>query len=166
MKAYFSTVKNLDEAKAEFRKLSLQLHPDTSGYDSQAEFVEMMKTFRRVTDNLKFKTGFEADKDFNVDAFYDIVKKFDDLTDIKISFVGSFIWLEDIERGAMYSQKALIKSIELANYNSARWANKKLSWYFSPQDYKQKGRSDKSLEELKEKYQTQEFKTRQTKKIA
>ena len=166
MKAYFTTVTNLDQAKAEFRKLSLKLHPDTSGYDSQADFVKMMKTFKKVTENLKFNTGYDSDKDFNADTFYNIVKKFDKLTDIKISFVGSFIWLEDLVVGAMYSQKADIKAIDLADYNSARWAKKKVSWYFSPVDYKQKGRSGKSLEQLKEKYSTQEFRTRQTKKIA
>lgn len=159
---YFKNVPNLNEAKNLFRKLSIQLHPDTSGYDSQAEFVTMYQEFKNLTEKLKFKTGFEADKGFNAEKFYNIIKKFEKLTDIKISFVGSFIWLEDIQPGAMYQQRKAIKEIKIEGYNNARWARQKKNWYFSPEDYKQNGRSGKSLQQIKETYGSHEFKTKET----
>ena len=159
---YFHNIQSLDQAKTLFRKLSIQLHPDTSGYDSQQEFVRMYNEFKQVSNTLKFETGFDADKDFNAERFYNIIKKFEALADIQINFVGSFIWLTDIRYGAMYEQKDSIKAIKIEGYNNARWAKKKKSWYFSPEDYKSKGRSQKNLEELKEKYGAKEFKTKQT----
>lgn len=163
---YFNNVNNLDEAKNLFRKLSIQLHPDTSGYDSQVDFVEMYKQFQTITNTLKFKTGYQGDKDFNAEKFYNIVKKFEGLENIKISFVGSFIWLEDIQYGAMYEQKEAIKEINIEGYNNARWARKKKNWYFSPEDYTQKGRSNKSLDQIKETYGSKEFKTKQKLQLA
>ncbi|GHA43523.1 hypothetical protein GCM10007103_25840 [Salinimicrobium marinum] len=159
---YFNNITNLNEAKNLFRKLSIKLHPDTSGYDSQADFVAMYKEFKSLTNKLKFDTGFEADQDFNADKFYNIIKKFEGLTDIQISFVGSFIWLEDIKNGAMYEQKETIKGISIEGYNNARWARQKKNWYFSPVDYQQKGKSGKSLDQIKDTYGSQEFKTKQT----
>ncbi|WP_405226328.1 hypothetical protein [Dokdonia sp. Asnod1-B02] len=126
----------------------------------------MKAEFERLNNNLKFNTGFDADKDFNADTFYNIVRLFDNITDIKISFVGSFIWLEDITYGAMYQQKDLIKAIDIIDYNTARWAGKKKSWYFSPTDYSQKGKSGKTLEQLKSKFNSTEFRTSSTAKIS
>jgi hypothetical protein len=159
---YFKNVQNLNEAKNLFRKLSIQLHPDTSGYDSEADFIAMYREFKTLTNSLKFDTGYEADMDFNPEKFYHIIKKFEKLTDIKISFVGSFIWLEDIKPGAMYQQRKAIKDINIENYNKARWARQKKNWYFSPEDYKQNGRSGKSLEQIKETYGSHEYKTKET----
>ena len=158
---YFKNVQSLNEAKNLFRKLSIQLHPDTSGYDSQADFIAMYREFEVLTNTLKFDTGFEADKEFNAEKFYHIIKKFEKLTDIKISFVGSFIWLEDLKPGAMYRQRKAIKEIKIEGYNNARWAKQKKNWYFSPEDYKQKGKSRKSLEEIKERYGSHEYKTKE-----
>lgn len=159
---YFKNVRSLNEAKNLFRKLSIRLHPDTSGYDSQAEFVSMYEEFKTLTNKLKFNTGFDADKDFNAEKFYHLIKKFEKLSDIKISFVGSFIWLEDIKPGAMYRQKQAIKEIKIQGYNNPRWARQKKNWYFSPEDYKQKGKSGKSLEEIKDRYGSHEYKTKET----
>src|SRR5688572_20599018 len=102
---YFENVTNIDEAKNLFRDLCRNLHPDTSGYDSEKEFITMYSEFRN------FKSSFAGDKEKNFDAdqFYNMLKKFDELFDIKISFVGSFIWLEDIKKGATYLQKENIK---------------------------------------------------------
>jgi hypothetical protein len=157
---YFNNITDLNNLKNTFRKLCVKLHPDTSGYNSQSDFIAMHKEFKALSKRLKFTTGKESDKDFNEDKFYDIVKKFDGLTDIKLSFVGSFIWLEDVNTGAMYQQKDAIKSIKIDGYNSARWASKKKSWYFSPQDYKQLSKSKKTLSEIKSTFGSQSFTTK------
>ena len=42
---YFD-VKTIEEAKNKFRDLCKMLHPDTSGYDSQNDFVKMFNEFK------------------------------------------------------------------------------------------------------------------------
>jgi len=154
---YFNDCLTLDCAKNKFRTLSKKLHPDTSGYNSQSDFVKMYAEFKEVAKILKFKTGKDADKDFNVDKFSDLLRNFDALKDINISFVGSFIWLEDTVTGAMYEQKEIIKSIKIDGLSGAKWARKKKNWFFSPIDYKQKFGGKKTLAEIKNTYGNSTF---------
>jgi hypothetical protein len=159
---YFKNCTTLDEAKTLFRELSKQLHPDTSGSDTAHLFISMFKEFKA------FKPTQTNDKDepFNADAFYNQIKHFDGLNDIKINFVGSFIWLEDIENGATYFQREAIKNIKIDGYNGARFASQKKSWYFSPVDYVKKSHKATDLETIKSRYGCKTFATRQTFKIA
>lgn len=163
---HFKNISTLEEAKNLFKSLCKELHPDTSGYDSHKDFISMHSEFKIITNKLKFETGFESDKDFDGDKFYNALKQFDILSDIEISFVGCFIWLEDIVRGATYNQKDLIKSITIEGYNNARWANKKKMWYFSTEGYTQKFKSNKTIEEIKATYGSTSFKTKQTFNLA
>ena len=149
---YFNNCTTTDQAKNLFRELCKKLHPDTSGSDTQNEFIQMFKEFKT------FKPS-DKETDFNKEEFYDMIKNFDVLNDIKISFVGSFIWLEDIEAGATYLQRNTIKSISLADYKSAKFAPVKKSWYFAPENYQQKSKGKKSLDEIKNKYGCKSFKT-------
>ena len=160
---YFNNCKDLNELKNEFRKLCKVLHPDKGG--RQKDFILMMSEFKTLSKTLKFKTGFDKDKDFNASEFYNMVQKFDMLEDININFIGSFIWLTDAVNGAMYEQKETIKAISIDGLNTPRWARKKKSWYFSPKDYTQKGKSTKTLEQLKNTYKSKTYKTKQSIKI-
>jgi hypothetical protein len=163
---YFNNITELSKAKETFKTLCKTLHPDTSGYDSQSDFIQMHNQFKDLTNKLKFNTGFESDKEFDGDKFYDLVKKFEGLENIKVSFVGCFIWLEDIVTGAMYQQKELIKAIKIDGYNSSRWAGKKKMWYFSKEGYKQMYKSNKTIDQIKNKYGSNEFKTKSAYKLA
>jgi hypothetical protein len=159
---YFQTCNTLDQAKTLFRELSKKLHPDTSGSDTAHLFIAMFKEFKAF----KPKQTSDTDENFNADEFYNQIKGFDTLNDIQINFVGSFIWLEDIEAGATYYQRQTIKSVVIEGYNPARFASQKKAWYFSPIDYKQKSRSNKSLDDIKNRYGCKTFATRQTFKIS
>lgn len=156
---YFKNSLTLDEAKKLFRELCVKLHPDTSGSDTQSDFIKMYQEFK----NFKPAAGTDKQKEefnsFDASEFYDMIKKFDTLESINISFVGSFIWLEDNEPGATYLQKEKIKSIKLEGFNIARFAVAKKTWYFSPEDYQQKSRSRKSLDQIKSSYGCKTFKT-------
>jgi DnaJ-class molecular chaperone len=159
---YFNNCNTLDEAKTLFRELSKKLHPDTSGSDTAHLFISMFKEFKAF----KPRQTNEQDDNFNADEFYNQIKNFDGLNDIRISFVGSFIWLEDIEAGATFYQKDIIKAVKIDGYNNARFASQKKLWYFSPLDYKQKSRSNKGIDEIKSTYGCTTFTSRQTFKIA
>lgn len=148
---YFESVKTIEQAKNLFRDLCKKLHPDTSGYDSQSDFVKMFNEFKR------FKANDSTDENFDASKFYDLLKKFDILQDIKINFVGTFIWLEDIKPNSTYLQRNTIKSIIIDGYNNVRFAPTKKLWYFSPIDYIQKSKSNKDFEEIKKTYGTKSF---------
>lgn len=152
---YFDNIKTIEEAKNLFRDLCKKLHPDTSGYDSQNEFVKMFTEFK------KFKpTENTTNEDFDASKFYDLLKKFDVLENIKINFVGSFIWLEDIKNNATYLQRNVIKEIRIDGFNNVRFAPTKKLWYFSPVDYIQKSKSKKDFEEIKKTYGAKSFTTK------
>ncbi|EHQ41571.1 hypothetical protein [Myroides odoratus] len=164
---YFTNCKTLDEAKNLFKKLCFELHPDTSGYNSQSEFIQMFKEFKSLENRFNTSNTEEnKNNSFNAEQFYNIVKMFEGLEGINISFVGSFIWLTDLTPGAMYSQKERIKTIAIDNYNAPRWAGQKKSWYFSPSDYVKKGRSNKDLSELKDLFGSTDFQTKSNLKLA
>lgn len=149
---YFNKIKTIEEAKNLFRDLCKKLHPDTSGYESQSDFIKMFKEFK----NFKPVEN-EKNESFDGAKFYDLLKKLDVLTDIKINFVGSFIWLEDLEKNATYKQRTIIKEIVLEGFNSVRFAPTKKLWYFSPLDYIQKSKSKKDFEDIKKAYGNQSF---------
>lgn len=148
----------LDEAKNKFRELCKMLHPDTSGYDSQKDFITMFNEFRSFKP--KSQTQEEAETIFNADEFYDLLKNFDGLVDVKINFVGSFIWLEDITPSSTYLQRELIKSIVLDGFNTVRFAPVRKLWYFSPSGYKQRSKSKRSFEGLKEQWGVKSYNTK------
>jgi hypothetical protein len=163
---YFTDCNTIDQAKNAFRNLCKSLHPDTSGRDSQAEFIAMYSEFKKFKPSNQTEQQKENYTNFDPAEFYDMIKNFDQLEEINISFVGSFIWLEDETKGATYEQKDIIKSIKLIGYNNARFASVKKSWYYSPEDYQQKSKDKKTLEQIKSTYGCKTFKNSKSYKIA
>lgn len=159
---YFNNITTIEEVKNLFRDLCKKLHPYTSGYDSQSEFIKMFTEFKKFKPTTKHTT----DENFDAYKFYDLLKKFDVLTNVKINFVGTFIWLEDNEPNATYLQKDVIKGILLNGFNTARFAPTKKLWYYSPSDYVQKTKGKKDFEEIKNKYGNKSFATKKQFQIA
>ncbi len=156
---YFLGVKNANELKELFRKLCNSLHPDKGG--NASDFIAMMEEYNSIKDS--FNNEKESDN-LNSEQFYNLLQQLEKLTNIRIEFIGSFIWLFDEVEGSMYQQKEIIKSFIFDGYNSARWAKVKKSWYFSPADYKSKGKAvDLSL--IKTKYGVQSFQSKGILKI-
>ncbi len=160
---YFNDCNTIDQAKNLFRNLCKFLHPDTSGRDSQSEFIVMFAEFKKFKPTAEQTEQQKEDyTNFDPSEFYDMIKNFDQLEEINISFVGSFIWLEDEIQGATFQQKDNIKAIKLIGYNNARFASVKKSWYFSPEDYQQKSRGKKTLEQIKNTYGCKTFKNKKS----
>ena len=159
MKKYFLGVKNANELKELFRKLCNSLHPDKGGKASY--FIAMMDEYNSLKDS--FNSEKESDN-LNSEQFYNLLQQLEKLSNVRIEFIGSFIWLFDEVDGAMYEQKDMIKSFVFEGYNSARWAKVKKSWYFSPADYKSKGKAIDLLK-IKSKYGVQSFQSKGILKI-
>mgnify|MGYP006395128087 CR=1 FL=1 len=157
-KQYFRDCTTLDSAKNLFRKLSFELHPDTSGSDTEQDFIIMFKQFKAFRPSSEFYR--ENDDKFNADVFYNTVKRFESLQNTLISFIGSFIWLEDQKgyEGATKSQKEEIKKILIEGMNPPRFASKRKKWFYSPLGYKQKINSKKTFEEIKSTWGSKTYK--------
>ena len=156
---YFLGVKNANELKSLYRKLCNELHPDKGG--NASEFITMMDEYNSIKDSFNNETESE---NLNAEQFYNLLQQLEKLTNIRIEFIGSFIWLFDEVEGSMYQQKEIIKSFIFDGYNSARWAKVKKSWYFSPADYKSKGKAV-DLNLIKTKYGVQSFQSKGILKI-
>ena len=117
---YFLNVSNSNELKSLYRKLCNELHPDKGGKAS--DFIAMMEEYNSIKDS--FNNDNEAEN-LNAEQFYNLLQQLEKLTNIRIEFIGSFIWLFDEVEGAMYEQKDIIKSFIFERYNSARWAKVK-----------------------------------------
>lgn len=169
---YFKDCTTLDEAKTLFRDLCKKLHPDTSGVgaQSQPEFVKMLRDFRAFRPRpIKDKDGFTQDQSFNADEFYNLIKKFDGLEDIQVSFVGSWIWLEDVVEGATKLQKEAIKAIEIDGYNKAFFNRKRSIWQISPklkEGEKRKYSKNKTTEQVKATWGCKSFKAEGRQKLS
>jgi DnaJ-class molecular chaperone len=153
MKNYFKECTTIDQAKNIFRKLSFELHPDYN----QSETAHQ--------DFINMRAQYENFKPSEADKLYNTVKKFEGLKGVLISFVGSFIWLEDEDgsEGATKSQKEDIKKIIIDGYNLARFAFNRKKWYYSPEGYRQKFKSSKSFEELKSTWGNKTYKAGEAK---
>ena len=156
---YFSGVKNANELKSLYRKLCNELHPDKGGKAS--DFIAMMDEYNSLKDSFNNENESE---NLNAEQFYNLLQQLEKLTNIRIEFIGSFIWLFDEVEGSMYQQKEMIKGFIFDNYNSARWAKVKKSWYFSPADYKSKGKAV-DLNLIKTKYGVKSFQSKGILKI-
>lgn len=154
---FFKDCKTIDEAKNLFKKLCFKLHPDhNDGPTAHQDFINM----RAQYENFRPSEGRERNASDKADALYNIVKRFEGLENVLISFVGSFIWLEDEPNaaGSTKAQKEHIKSIILEGYNKPRFAAKRKKWYYSPEGYKQKFKSSKTFDELKNTWGSKTYK--------
>jgi hypothetical protein len=152
---YFTKCNTIDEAKNEFRKLCLILHPDKGG--DASEFIKMYNEFKAFRPSQRK----ENETEFNVDAFYDLVQKFENFEGLIINFVGSFIWLE----GETMKHKDALKQIKLDGFKPLFWAKLKKAWFYSPLEYKKKSGKLVDLSEIKSRYGCTTFNAKQTFKI-
>jgi hypothetical protein len=152
---YFTNCNTIDEAKNQFRKLCLILHPDKGGKAS--EFIAMRAEFKAFKPSQKK----ENEPEFNADAFYNLVQKFEGFEGLIINFVGSFIWLE----GNTMQHKDALKQIKLDGFKPLFWAKLKKAWFYSPLEYKKKSGKVVELSEIKSRYGCTTFNAKKTFKI-
>lgn len=151
MKNYFEGCTTLDAAKALYKKLAFQLHPDLSGYDSTAEFQEMQNQFERFKPQTeKYETEWEQ---WSAPDYMKIIEELLKIKGIEIEMIGSFIWIGGDTRPV----KDQIKAIESDIFKPAAWHKKKFLWYFAPSDYRKFTNKEFSMDELRDKYGSQNF---------
>jgi curved DNA-binding protein CbpA len=157
MKNYFANCTTLDEAKALYKKLAFQLHPDTGG--DTAEFQEMQSQFEKFRPKTeKYKGEFEQ---HNATQYQDIINDLIKIKGIIVEVCGSFIWLSGDTRTA----KDDIKAIKNELFKPAQWHRKKLMWFFSPVGYERKSANSLEMDEIRAKYGSETFKREDDKEL-
>ena len=153
MYKYF-TAKNLDELKAEYRRLVKKYHPDCGGTDEIMK--EINNEHDRLFEELKAKHNAKADEYHQTTEtaaeFIEIINALIKLSGLVVELCGSWLWIG----GETKAHKDELKAM------GCRWSQKKGLWYWRHEEdghrwYKGK----KSMEEIRSKYGSQVFEGRE-----
>jgi len=146
-KNYFETCTTLDAAKKTFKRLAFSLHPDVSGDDTGAEFIELRRQFEAFKPEAeKYKTELEQ---WRAGDYADVILQLLPIPGIEIDIVGSFIWIG----GDTKPVKDQIKAVDVGEaMNSPRWSRNKNKWYFSPVGYRKTSKRKMSYGDIQTLY--------------
>lgn len=150
---YFAGVTNLDELKAEYKKLCKIHHPDLGGdtrtmQEINAEYHHLLKTGNFEMGNSSVEIE---------EAIRDIIERATVLDGLIIELCGRWVWFT----GATFKWKAQLKEL------GCFFASKKKAWYWRPADEERKGpHKPLDLDQIKEKYGAIKFETRSAAALA
>lgn len=157
---YFDDCFTIDEAKARYKKLAFELHPDISQRDSTAEFQEMQNQFEQFRPRRK---KYEKEDQHFTEQSEDFMKMINDLMTIRgIEFevCGSFIWIH----GDTKAVKEQIKAIQNESFKRASWHSMKMMWFFAPIGYK-RGSAGLSMDDIRRKYGSEYYEGEKDKEL-
>lgn len=137
---YFQSVTNLEELKKQYRKLSLELHPDRKGGNEKA-FIEMKAEYDRLFKHLEKGEEHAA-------AFTDIIDALSKY-DLDIEIIGTWVWVA----GNTFTIKSELKELGF------KWAGKKKMWYWHSGEYTRKNKKQFSISEIREMHGTEKIKS-------
>lgn len=132
---YFNNEMTKEQAKAHYKTLALQLHPDKKS-GSHIEFVTMQSQYESfLTGNFSY-TQKDAKQEANtLNDFIKANEFVSTLDGVTIEVVGSWVWLVDSVKGSTYKHKTIIKE------NGFKYSRGKKRWYKAPDGYKMKKRA-------------------------
>lgn len=146
-----SKIKNLDDLKKEYRRLSMKLHPDREG-GNQASFVLMNEEYNQLMNSWMKSQNFTASEiknEIEIDEIYkQLVIALMDYEDIKIEIIGSWIWVS----GNTYFIRDILKA------NKFMFAPQKKMWYINVLGTKTKKGKEMDIDKIRNKYGTIEIK--------
>ena len=149
MYKYF-TAKNLDELKAEYRRLVKKYHPDCGGTDEIMK--EINNEHDRLFEELKAKHNAKADEFHQTtetaEEFRKIIEALLNLDGLVVELCGSWLWIS----GQTMKHKDALKAA------GCRWSSNKKMWYWR---HEEEGRrwhkGNRTIGEIRTKYGSQVF---------
>lgn len=149
---YFENCKTAEELKKAYHKAAAKLHPDNGG-DAE-EFKTMQAEYMRMFDRLKYihvnaaGETYEKETSETAAAFMGIIEKVIHFDGVNVEIIGAWIWLT----GNTLTYKEEIKA-------AGFWYSKtKKAWYYNGSDKKTHYRGRYKLDELREKWGSEEIK--------
>lgn len=147
---YFNNVNNLEDLKAQYRRLAIKNHPDHGGSTEvmqaiNAEYEQLFKV-------LKDRHNAEADEQHQTseapEEFIDIINALIKLTGLTVELCGSWLWIGGNTREHKEELKAC----------GCRWSNNKKMWYWHhAEDGSRYHRGKRTIDEIRSKYGSQVF---------
>lgn len=145
---------SLDEVKAAYRSQIRKYHPDINPAG-----LEMSQVINAAYNALK-ETGFDSFEGLGALGYdsllNDAINAAMQMADIEIEVCGIWVWLSG-------DTKPHKEELKAAGF---RWAAKKKRWYFRPNEYRSFNRGKFSMDQIREKYGSNSFKSEERKKIA
>ena len=156
---YFDNCKTAEELKKAYHKAAAKLHPDNGG--SEEEFKKMQSEYMKAFDRLKnIHTNaageqYEKESTENATDYMEIINKVIHFEGVTIEIIGSWIWLSGDTR-------AYKDEIKAAGF---WWSKNKKAWYYNGDDKKSRRRGHYSMEELRDKWGSEEVKSQSRERI-
>lgn len=139
---YFNSTMTADEAKKEFRRLAVQLHPDKAT-GSHSLFIQLQREYERF---LQGNCGYSTkDSEAETSAMNEFIKANDFIQSFvgcTVELVGTWVYL----CGNTYPYKDAIKE------NGFRFSGTKKKWYKAPYELKAKVKRGTSFDKITAKY--------------
>ena len=153
---YFKDCKTAEDVKATFKKLVKQLHPDMNpDRDTTAEFQAMYNEYEKAFEamknthtNSKGET-YTASNGTNETAkeYADLIIRLVKIPGIVVELCGSWLWVT----GNTYEIRDTLKEM------SFKFSKKKTAWYYHYGPYKKRGKSDLSMNDIRMRFGSVEF---------
>lgn len=134
---YFSSCENLDELRAEYRRLIKINHPDVGGDAETMKAINNAYDLR--FDELKRGTPHAGE---TPDAYRAAVESLLHLQGIIIELCGCWLWVT----GNTYPHRATLRAAGFC------FASRKKAWYWHPADAAPIGNGKKTLDQIRSKY--------------
>ena len=154
---FFQNIKSIEDLNEQYKQLVKKYHPDVNENDTteimkeiNAEFSKLHKQFKNIHRTQNGAT-YEA-KQQTAEApeeFIEILSKIIHLDGLEIEICGSWLWIS----GNTYPHKEQLKA------SGCRFASKKKMWYWHPEDAGCTSHGKKTIEDIREKYGSQQIKT-------
>lgn len=157
MKNYFGSATTLEDVKQLYKKLARDLHPDCNpGRDTTAEFQEMSRQYEEAYNRLKNThrnaegETYQKETTQTAAEYADIINQLLHIPGLMIELCGSWLWVTGNTKDAKEQLKAL-------HFNYSR---KKQAWYYHSEPYRKHGKSEKSMQDIRDMYGSEKFATR------
>ena len=134
------------DVKRAYRSAAMKYHPDRNPAGA-----EMMKIVNAAYDVLKDytgdiehtdSTGQAGERGSYPEALSEALNAVFGLEGLEIEICGAWVWLH----GNTYTHRAALKE------TGFRYASKKKSWYFRPEDWRSSSRGQYSMDDIRDKY--------------
>ena len=154
---YFRDCQTIDDVKQVYKKLARELHPDCNpNKDTTAEYQEMGRQYEKAYEDLKNVYKNAAGETYTKETsqtaaeYAAIINQLLHIPNIVIELCGSWLWIT----GNTYAARDILKSLKF------KFSRKKQAWYFHSEPWRKRGKSEKSLEEIRDMYGSERYKTK------
>lgn len=157
---YFKDCRTIEDVKRTFHEFAKKLHPDAGG--DAAAFREMMQEYKIIFDRLKnIHTNaageqYEKETRETPEQFADIIEQLIHYDGVKIEIIGAWIWVS----GNTMLYKDQLKKIGFV------WSKNKKAWYYTGDQEHHRRRGHYTMDQLRNRFDTQEIDPEPQKKIS